>query len=451
MTILYFLIALGVLISIHEFGHFIVAKKSGVKVEEFSLGFGPRLFGWRRGDTDYRISLLPFGGYVKMLGEQPGEEGADDPRAFTRKPIWKRALIVAFGPLMNLFLCLALFPLVFLLGRDLPKFFNEPPVVEHVWKGSPAAEVGLEPHDRIAAINQKEIATWEEFLNEALAVPAGGKIQLSVIRAETTFNAELERRALLPGEKAYLGIEPTLFLGNEPIIGKVDVGSRGAEAGLQPGDRVLAVGGVKVSWWTELAEKIQESHGTAVALTILRGDDQKKFSITPAFDEASERWRLGIQKEASDIPLISKQYGLLEAIKEGSKEFYKLLVLTLGILKKLFSFQLSYKVLGGPLMIAKTTAAAAESGLADFLYFLGFMSLQLAILNLLPIPVLDGGHLFFLGLEGIRRKPLNPKIQLVAQQIGFGLLLLLLITVTMNDLNAIWGVENFLKKFPLLR
>ena len=190
MTLLYFLIALGILIFVHELGHFILAKRQDVKVEEFSLGFGPRILGFRKGETDYRISALPLGGYVKMLGEDPSEETASDPRSFAKKTIWQRTKIIVFGPLMNLIFALAIMPLVFFIGRSEPVFLHEKPVVMGVRAASPAMQAGLEKGDVIEAIDGKKVADWEGVLNKFILSP-DSKLKLTIKRNSKTFDQEV--------------------------------------------------------------------------------------------------------------------------------------------------------------------------------------------------------------------------------------------------------------------
>jgi len=447
MTFLYFLIALGILIFVHELGHFILAKRQDVKVEEFSLGFGPRIVGFRKGETDYRISALPIGGYVKMLGEDPAEEKqTEDPRAFSKKTVWQRVKIVACGPLMNLVFSLAVMPLVFFIGRSEPVFLSQPPVVMGVRASSPAAAAGIEKGDQIIAIDGKKIGDWEGAINKFIISPES-RLNLTLQRGSKTFDQEVEVGQMPELKGGYVGVEPMLFLGNEATIDGVSAGGPAATAGIVKGDYILEVNGRPVSDWIDLSQKVNEHGGKEVSLKIKRGDKTLMLNIKPEYNEEAKRWLIGIVKDRqSGIPMTVVRYGLWDSVIKGTKENIKLVGLTFTVLGKLFSGGLSYKILGGPVIIAKASAAAAASGVSNFLYFLAFLSLQLAIINILPIPVLDGGHLMFFGIEAIRRKPVSIKVRQYATQAGFFLLIAFMLLVTWNDLESVFGLKSLIKK-----
>lgn len=446
MTILYFIIALGALIFVHELGHFILAKRAGIFVEVFSLGFGPRLVGVKIGETDYRICAFPLGGYVKMRGEEPGEEGSSDPRSFAAKGIWARAKVILFGPLMNLFLCLALMPVVYMIGRAEPAYLSQPPVVSAVKADSPAVEAGLKEGDRIVAVDGKKVATWEDVLNKVLLGPRS-TLTFTVDRNNKTFESPVNVGELPEIKGGYVGIEPMLFVGSEAKIDGVRAGGAAAEAGLMPGDVVLSVGGKAVNDWLDLTRLVNETGGKETEFVIERDGTRLEKRVTPILSQDFGRYVIGISKDRmSGVPMVVNKYSFTAAIVKGTKENIKLAGLTLDVLKRLLSFKLSYKVLGGPIIIAKTSAAAAASGLASFLYFLSFLSLQLAILNFLPIPVLDGGQLVFLGIEALMRRPLSVRVRLVAHHVGFALLISLMLLVTVNDIDSVWGLRALLHR-----
>ncbi len=446
MTLLYFIIALGALIFVHELGHFLLAKRAGIFVEVFSLGFGPRIAGLKVGETDYRISAFPLGGYVKMRGEEPGESGSADPRSFCAKGVWTRAKVILFGPLMNLILCLVLMPVVFMIGRAQPAYLEQPPVVTAVKSGSPAEAAGLREGDRIVSVDGAAAEAWEEVLNKIL-LGAKGTLTLGVQRGDELLQTPVAVEELPEIKGGYVGIEPMLFLGSEPRIDGVRPGGAAERAGLKPGDLVVSFGGNPVNDWLDLTRMVNDTQGRETPVVVERGGKQLQERVTPTFNKDFGRYVIGISKDRmSGIPMVVKQYGLVDAVKKGFQENWKLTKLTFEVLGRLLSFKLSYKVLGGPIIIAKTSAAAAASGLASFLYFLAFLSLQLAILNVLPIPVLDGGQLLFLGLEAIRRKPLSVRVQAVAHHIGFALLISLMLLVTVNDIDSVWGLRSLLQK-----
>lgn len=446
-TVLFFIIALGILIFVHEFGHFIIAKRQGVKVEAFSFGFGPRLIGIKRGETDYRISAFPLGGYVKMLGEDPSDPEANNPRSFTNKNVWQRTKIVFAGPAMNFVLCLLLMPIVFMIGRPQPAYLDQSPVVIGVRADSPAQQVGFRKGDRIVSINEKEVGNWETVLNKVLLATPGKEMEIAVERNGLVEQYRPTIGQLPEMQGGYLGIEPMLFLGNEAKIDGVTPGGPADRAGMESGDKIVALNGKRVTDWLDLTQRVNENGENTAAITVEREGRQKTFQVTPEFNDDYNRWLIGIRKDRrSGVPMVVKRYGPIQAIVKGTQENIKLFFLTLDVLKRLVTLQLSYKVLGGPIIIAKTSAAAASSGMAPFIFFLSFLSLQLAILNLLPIPVLDGGHLVFLGFEAIRRKPLSIRVREIATQVGFLILVSLMLLVTFNDIDNVWGIKNLLNK-----
>lgn len=439
-SILSFFIAFGLLVLVHEFGHFWLARRIGVSVERFSIGFGPKLFGFKWKETDCCLSLLPLGGYVKMKGETD-EEAIDpnDKTAFSNKSISDRSAIVLAGPLMNLLFSFVLMPLVFWIGRPEPAFLNQPPVVERILPNSPAEQGGLKIGDEVLSLNAKAVTTWRELLQDIAITPVGSRLALGIRRDgdQKTYWLETEK---LPGEEeSYLGLEK--FFGESPpaIIQSVLPKGEADRAGLKPKDQVTKVAGVAIQNWDDLVRAIQAVKDKPLELEVLRGQKVYRFTLRPQWDAAAKRYLIGIQGAESATPLAAtlKRYSPIEAIGMGFKTNWENLLLTLTVLKKLLTLELSYKTLGGPVRIAYTLARASAAGVADFLYLTAFLSLQLAILNLLPIPVLDGGHLLFYLIEAVRRKPLSLKARMVAQQVGMVLLITLIVLVTWNDLEKL--------------
>jgi len=446
MTIFYFIIALGILVFIHEFGHFIVAKKSGVFVEEFSIGFGPKLFAKKWGETEYKLCLLPLGGYVKLHGENPeDEESVDKARAFSEKKLSTKAAVVIAGPVMNFLLCLFLMPIVFMLGRTVPAFFDAAPVVEQIRADSPAASVGLTKGDLITQIDGSKVSNWEEAINQII-VATGQKVNLTVDHKGET--KEFTVPITNSPEGGYAGFEPNLFLGIAAIIGKVNANGPAAKAGIEVGDQILSLNGENIDDWIDLTEAIAKSKGEKVSLKLQRNNSIVNTEIQADYNEDLKRYLVGIEKQVQDIPSTVRKYGFLASLQKGGEEVVQLTSTTFNVFWRLISMQLSLKVLGGPIMIAQTTAAAAKLGLGHFLYFLAFMSLQLGIINLFPIPVLDGGHLFFYGIEAVIRRPVSRKIRMVMSQLGFAMLIALMLAVTFNDVQRVWGnVGSLLGRF----
>lgn len=446
MAIIYFIIALGILIFVHELGHFICAKRAGVHVETFSLGFGPRLIGFKRGETDYRISLLPFGGYVHMLGEDPNDEEAANPRSFAAKGLWARVKIIVFGPFMNLVLCLVFMPIVFMIGRSEPQFLKEEPVLIGVRANSPAADAGFQKGDKLVAVAGKSVNTWDDVLNKIL-IATGTSLEVTAKRDGRLIERDVMVTEVPEMKGGYTGFEPMLFLGNEATIDSIRPGGPADRAGLKAGDRVKTFAGMEVSDWIDLSMRVDANKGSEAEIQVDREGRLLSLKVTPAYSNEYGRWLIGISKDRrSGVPMTIRRYGFFDSIAMGIKENVKLAGLTLDVLGRLITARLSIKVLGGPIVIAKTSAAAAASGISDFIYFLAFLSLQLTILNLLPFPVLDGGHLVFFVIEAIRRRPLSVKVRAIANQVGFVVLVSFMILVTYNDIESVWGISELLKK-----
>ncbi len=431
-TIVSFVIVLGILIFIHELGHFLVAKFTGVGVEKFSLGFGPKIVGIKRGETEYMISLLPLGGYVKMTGESPEEEVPEEEkdRSFTHKPLSARTAIVASGPIMNIILAVLLFPVIFMIGITVPAFLDAPPEVGFVAPDSAGAEAGLKRGDLIKAVDGKSIGTWEE-LESVIALNPGKELSVEVRRDGRILRTTLKPRSSDATGTGTAGLYPPM----KPVIGAVTKGYPAAEAGLKPGDVIKAVDGKDITYWAELEELIHRSPGEK---TFVIERDGKTFTVklTPRYNPDARVYLVGISPH---MDLKVKSYGFFESIKMGVAKAVDLTVLLFVVVKKLVVGEVSIKTLGGPIMIAQVAGQAAESGLTDLLSLMAFLSLQLGIINLFPIPVLDGGHLLFFAIEFVRGKPLSEKVMGVAQQVGIALLIALMVLVTWNDIFRILG------------
>jgi len=424
-TTLSFIIVLGVLVFVHELGHFLVAKALGVGVDRFSIGFPPKMFGFKYGETEYCISWIPLGGYVKLHGEDPSEPAdPNDPRLYSSRPPRQRAGIVTAGPIMNLTLSFVLMPLVFIIGMNIPAFFESPVQVGWVVPDSVADVAGVKNGDLLIRLGNREIVNWEDLF-EAAALVSGDEIPLEIDRTGEHFSVVVPVEELKSGNG--LGVLPPL----EPVIGSLTPGYPAVEAGLMEGDRILSVGGLPVSHWNEMAQIIHGSPGKSVTIEIDREGKHHTLTVMPRLEEKSGRGLVGISPENETI---SRRYPVLESISRGFKRNVELLGLTFKFIWDLLTFNTSLKLLGGPIMIFQVTGEVARAGISEFIAFMAFLSLQLGVLNLLPIPVLDGGHLLFLGLEGIKGRPLEPRFREMAQRIGFFLLLLLILVVSYNDI-----------------
>lgn len=447
-SILAFVLAFGLLVIIHEFGHFWVAKKAGVCVETFSIGFGPKLFTFRRNNTDFCISLIPLGGYVKMKGE--GDESDIDPNdntAFSNKSVKARSAVVVAGPVMNLILSFVLMPIVFWIGKGEPAYYGQPPVVERVLLGTPAEESGIRAGDKILNVAGQSTPDWKSVIRATWNLQEDKVPTVTVERLGREKEFVLKKRSIFPRlGGGFLGFEK--YFGEAPPaeITQVLPDSPAFKAGLQKGDLVKEINGKPIRSWEELIQFLGNSKGESLSLALERGKKITVVELQPEYNEESQRWLMGIQGPSDTgvnllgVMLSANDYTLWEGFKNGIALNYQHLIMTFGVLKMIFSGEASYKQLGGPVAIATTLADAAAEGVPDFLFFTAFLSLQLAILNILPVPVLDGGHLVFFGIEAIRRKPIALKARLIATQIGMILLLSLVLIVTWNDIRRILGV-----------
>jgi regulator of sigma E protease len=419
MTFVYFLIVIGILVFVHELGHFIMAKRAGVRVEKFSLGMGPKLFGFKKGDTEYVLSALPLGGYVKMAGENPDEEPTGAPDEFQSKTVWQRAKIAATGPLTNIVLAFLIMPLVFMVGT----YSEGPAKVGYVEKGSPAERAGFMAGDVIEEINGRSISDWTRALT------------LIAVNPDTDVTVIIERQ----GEKKTMTLRPELAtelkIGTSGLvpdmpaeIGKLKPGFPAEQAGVMVNDKIIAVDGKTIYHWIQFSSLVRDSKGSKLTLTVERNGKRMEKIVTPKEDGG--RQVIGVEPV---MRLVFKKHGFFESLRLGFDKTIESVDLTFITLKKLITFDLSIKTLGGPVMIAQMSGQAAAAGLSAFLSLLAMISISLGVLNLLPIPVLDGGMILFLMIEAIRKKPLSRKVMEVSQSIGAGLLITLIAVVSYND------------------
>ena len=430
MGILTFVIVLGILIFVHEFGHFYFAKRAGVGVEKFSIGFGPKLVAFTRGETEYRVGLIPLGGYVKMVGDNPDEAHSGSEKEFLSRPIRDRLPIVAAGPIVNLLTALLIMPFVYMLGVQVPAFVTQPAIVGYVVPDSPAAQARLQAGDQIVSINGERTADWEGVLANTMAEP-GRRIDVAVARGGSKLTVPVVLGTDESGVATF-GVQPAA----PPVIGKVTPDSAAAVAGLKTGDVVTEINGTPIVHWAQMADMIQKNGARPMNLTYRRGAQTTAVTVTPQVEGDPKRAILGVQR---DEPLVTQKYGVVASIGEGVRRVWMMTAQTFDVLGKLLTGKLSVKTLGGPIRIAQATSAAAASGLSDVLTLMAFLSLQLGIMNLLPFPILDGGHILFMGVEAVRRRPLSRKALEIANQVGFVLLVTLMLVVTKNDVMNAWG------------
>jgi len=437
MTVLSAIILLGILIFVHELGHFLVAKKLKVRVLKFSLGFGPKLIGRKYGDTEYLISAVPLGGYVKMLGEEPGEElkEEDKPFAYNYQPVWKRFLIVFSGPVFNLFFAAAVFIFVFMSGVPVPK-----PQVGKVAENSPAASAGLVTGDIITAINGRTVTGWDDIDN-SVNESRGEKLVFKVEREgeiiELYVTPEKKTGKNIFGEDIEamdIGILPLL----NPEVGEVIKNSVAEKAGIKKGDRVVEIEGASIKTWHDMTSVIHGSPEKKLKLKIKRGEKFLELTVTP--EKKTLKSPDGTEKQIGLIGIspagnnLMKKYDPFKAAALGVKKTWDLIVLTVVVVIKLIQRIVPAETLGGPIMIFQIAGQQASIGLTNFFVFMAVISINLGVLNLLPIPILDGGHILFLSIEAIRRKPLSERTMMVAQRIGLAIIIALMAFALYNDI-----------------
>lgn len=440
------LVALGVLVTFHEFGHFWVARRCGVKVLRFSVGFGSPLFRWHdRQGTEFVIAAIPLGGYVKMLDEREGDvPPALLDSAFNRKSVRQRFAIVSAGPLANFLLALVFFWLLAMLGSEQIR-----PVIGAVEPGSLAAQAGLSVDQEIVAVNGKPVSGWGE-VNLQLVRRLGESGQLDVTVRDV--GGSSERHLQISLRNWLKGVEepdPITSLGIRPwrpqivpVIAQLDPEGPAQAAGIRLGDRLLSLNQQPLDDWQQVIDAVRALPGEPVSLQVERQGQRLDVSLTLATRGEGEvqRGYLGAGVEGGEWPaemLREVSFGPLEAVAEGVRRTWTMSLLTLDSLKKMLFGELSVKNLSGPITIAKVAGASAQSGLGDFLNFLAYLSISLGVLNLLPIPVLDGGHLLFYLVEWVRGRPLSERVQGWGVQIGISLVVGVMLLALVNDLGRL--------------
>ena len=425
------IVVLGVMIFVHEFGHFLAAKFFGVRVLTFSLGFGPRLVGFKKGDTDYRISMLPLGGYVKMAGEQPTDEHTGDPAEFFSKPRWQRFVVVAMGPLMNGFLAVALMAGLFHFHYEKPAFLEQPARVGDVDEGSLAEKAGIEPGDRIVALGELANPTWEELQFEVLTT-VKEPLLLTLRRGEETLRVSVAPEAKGPNQVGSVGWFPYM----PAVVDVVDLELPAGLAGFEPGDEIVAVNGRKLFCWVCLSPRLQTLEGAEVALTVLRGGEEIETRLKPIYSTlgGETKWRIGVTFRNDTVV---KRLPWLQAWGRALEELSRNTLRTFQIIGKLITGNLSARSLSGPIGIAQISGQAYQAGLPQLVEIMAFISLQLGILNLLPIPVLDGGVILFLAIESLMRRDMSLKLKERFTLAGMMFLILFAVFVMYNDIAKI--------------
>ncbi len=433
-TLLAFVFVLGVLVFFHELGHFLTAKWVGVRVKTFSLGFPPKLVGRKWGETEYVIGLLPIGGYVKMAGDNP-VESSGDPAEFLSRSKWERLAILFAGPFGNLLLAVAILTLLFMVGLERPAGLEDPPVIRHVAQDSPAGRAGLFPGDLILEIGETKTETWSEVLDHVI-ISANRKLSIAVLRNGERLETELEVAAREDGA-GVAGFFPAL----QPEVSRLTPGFPAEGAGIRVGDLITRVGGKPIFHFTELIEEIEARAGSEVTIEVLRGQESRVFELTPR--QEKERWLIGIEFNPS--PTVLEQYGSpVQALGAATKEIVRFTRMTFVVLGRMVSGQASVKQMSGPIGIAQASGETARQGPKVLFWFMAVLSVNLAILNLLPIPLLDGGHMAIIALEGLSGRDFSLQMKERILQVGFLMLLLLMVTAIYVDLSKIEAIGKYL-------
>ena len=431
-SLFWLLVLLGVMIIIHELGHYWAALICNVKVEQFSLGFGPRLFGFKIGETDFRFSAILFGGYVKMLGQDDmavDDGTSTDPRSFVNKPRYQRLFIAAAGPAMNILLSVGLLTGLFMY--QFPKILNAdgPAIVGHVEKASPAALADVQEGDTIVEFDGRKNPTWEDVLITELT-GAGKDIPFTVKRNDQTLALHVTPKADEKTQAGFIGWREQSEIRIKFILKGFDA----EKVGLQPNDVVISVNNIPVRSLTKLVEIVKDSGGKAVDLIYERDHVRNKVNVQPKFNETEKRWMIGIQLEPKFVVVA---LGPGEAFLQSVKFNLRGATLILDYLKGVVQMRLSAKQFEGPVGIARMAAAAAKEGPADFISLMSMVSLNLAIFNLLPIPVLDGGMILVLLIEMARRRDLSLRLKERVLQVGLAFLLMMVVFVLYNDISKV--------------
>jgi len=422
-------VVLGFMILIHEFGHYAAAKLLGVRVEVFSIGFGKRLLGFRRGETDYRIAAIPLGGYVKMTGENPMDERTGDAAEFLSHPRWHRFIIAIAGPMMNILLAIGLLTLVYMVHYEYPAVFDEPAVVGWVLEDTPAAKAGIQAGDRIARIEDIQNPTWEKVVPKEALSP-NQPLSLTIERAGKTFDVTITPEPYGTNQMGSAG-----WLAREPSfpVTVIEADMPAAKAGVKLGDEIVSVDGQPVAGLEAMIESLKRTKDKPLDIIVRRDGQLKTFTVQPVLDrtKGDERYRIGISSvptKVTTLPFAAAFRKSLQQNKEGS-------LLILELVKKMVQRKISMRSIEGPIGIGRAAGqAATKKGWTPLMELTEMISLNLGIFNLLPIPILDGGVILLLFVESLMRRDISLHIKERIYQAAFVFLVLFAVMVIYNDM-----------------
>src|ERR1700741_914278 len=423
-------IVLGVMILIHEWGHYAAAKFFKVRVEVFSIGFGKRLLGFRRGETDYRISAIPLGGYVKMSGENPMDERTEDPGEFLNHPRWQRFIIAVAGPFMNVVLAVGLLTVVYMVHYEYPAFVDQPGVVAYVKPTSAAAQAGIQPGDRIVKIAGVENPTWEQIGLKVMLSP-NEALPVTINRGGQILERTITPKSITSSEVGSAGWSPEQSI----VVADVDPGMPAAKAGLKEGDEIVAVDGKPVRVIDALIDNLQETKDQVVDVDVLRNGQRLTFKLQPVLADAEDktkRYRVGFESTAR---MKVGQLSLIPAFQRSLDDNKRYSLVLLELIQKMVQRKVSMRQVEGPIGIGSAIGhPVTEKGWTPLLGLTAGISLNLGIFNLLPIPILDGGVILLLLIEGLMRRDISLHIKERIYQAAFVFLVLFAVTVIYNDI-----------------
>ena len=434
-TVAIFLGVLGVLVFVHELGHFLAARRVGIRVLTFSLGFGKKLVSFKRGDTEYCISVLPLGGYVKMAGEAGEEPRTGAPDEFLSKTKWQRFQVLIMGPIMNLMLAVVLTAVVLTQVSQEAVFLTEAPVVGVVTANSPAEQAGLLPGDRLVQVGGSDIKDWRDVALQIGTKAPGNRVEIVYERNGERRSTRVQTQKEEGVEGSTIGVKPDTY----PLIKSTVAGGVAEKAGVKADDVVLAIDGQRMVYASDLRAVVSKKPDVEIELTIRRDGAEQHIRLTPIRE--GDEGRIGVYPTEMMRPV---DLNPLEAVGQSVKENYEASGLIFSMIGGLFTGENSLRQLQGPVAIAQMSGEAAKFGWLSIFQFMAMLSLNLGLLNLLPIPILDGGHILIMLLEGVARRDFSMQMKERMLMAGFVLLMMLMVTVFYNDLSGIGIFRNIL-------